>query len=109
MDRDGNGFKFLKNFFGADKSDAKLKAGVFVGSKTKKVILNEEFDLQLNQLDWNALKSVVADVLGNQRHDQCADIVDCMLKAYERLRTRKSLKCIFCISTWISFPLILAR
>ena len=30
MDRDGDGFKFLKDFFGAEKTDAKLKAGVFV-------------------------------------------------------------------------------
>ena len=33
MNRNGHGFIFLKDFFGADKSDAKLKAGVFVGLK----------------------------------------------------------------------------
>ena len=45
MDRDGDGFKFLKDIFGADENDAKLKAGVFVGPEIRKLMLNEEFDL----------------------------------------------------------------
>ena len=47
MNRDGDGFKFLKDFFGADKSDAKLKSGVFVGPEIRKLMLNEEFDSRL--------------------------------------------------------------
>ena len=50
MDQDGNGFKFDKYLFRADKSDAKLKAGVFVGPEIGKLMLNEEFDLRLNPL-----------------------------------------------------------
>ena len=41
MDRDGDGFKFLKDFFGAEKTDAKLKAGVFVGLEIRKLMQNE--------------------------------------------------------------------
>ena len=48
MDRDGDGFKFLKDFFGAEKTDAKLKAGVFVGPEIRKLMQNEEFGAQLN-------------------------------------------------------------
>jgi len=95
MDRDCDGFKFLKDFFGADKSDAKLKAGVFVGAEIRKLMLNEEFDSRLNPLElaaWNALKSVVANFLGNHHHDQYSDIVDRILKAYEQLGARMSLK-----------------
>ena len=72
MDRDGDGFKFLKDFVGDNKTDAKLKTGVFVGSEIRKLMLNEEFDLRLNPLKlaaWNGLKSVVADFLGNHCHD----------------------------------------
>ena len=36
MDRDGNGFKFLKDFFGAEKTDAKLKAGAFCRTGNQK-------------------------------------------------------------------------
>jgi len=95
MDRDGDGFKFLKDFFRSDKSDAKLKAGVFVAPEIRKLMLNKAFDFRLNPLElaaWNALKSVVATFLGNHRHDQYADIADRMLKAYEQLGARMSLK-----------------
>ena len=84
MDRDGDGLKFLKDFFEADKSDAKLKAGVFVGPEIRKLMLNKKFDLRLNPLELaarNASKSIVANFLGNYRHDQYVDIVDCKLKA----------------------------
>jgi len=74
------------DFFGTDKSDAKLKAGVFEGPEIRKLMLNEESDSLLNPSElatWNALKSVVTNFLGNHHHDQNADIVDRMLKAYE--------------------------
>ena len=85
MDQEGTGFKFLKDFFGAHKSDAKLKAGIFVGPQIRKLMLNEEFDSRLNPVElaaWNALKSVVANFLENYRHEQYAEMVDDMLKAY---------------------------
>ena len=44
MDQEGDGFKFLKDFFEAYKSDAKLKARIFVGPEIRKLMLNEEFD-----------------------------------------------------------------
>ena len=94
MDQEGDGFKFLKDFFGAHKSDAKLKAGIFVGPEIRKLMLNEEFELRLNPVElaaWNALKSVVANFLGNHRHEQYAAMVDDMLKANEQLGARMSL------------------
>ena len=87
MDQEGNGFKFLKDFFGAHKSDAKLKPGIFVGPKIRKLMLNEDFNSRLNPVElaaWNVFKSVVANFLGNHRHEQYADIIDDMLKAYEQ-------------------------
>ena len=51
-------------------------------------MLNEEFDSQPNPVElaaWNALKSVVANFLRNHHHEQYADMVDDMLKAYEQL------------------------
>ena len=38
MDQDGDGFKFLKDLFGTDKSDAKLKIGIFVGPEIRKLM-----------------------------------------------------------------------
>ena len=98
MDQEGDGFlvhrfKFLKDFFGAHKSDAKLKAGIFLGSEIRKLMVNEKFDSRLNPVElaaWNALKSVVANFVGNHRHEQYADTVDDMLQAYEQLGVRMS-------------------
>jgi len=106
-ERDGDDFKFLKDFFGADKSDAKLKAGVFMGPEIRKLMLNEEFDSRLKPLElaaWNALKSVVANVLGNHRRDQYADIVDRVLKVYEQLGALISIKMHFLHSHLDFFP-----
>ena len=54
MDQEGDGFKFLKDFFEAHKSDAKLKAGIFVGPEITKLMLSEEFDSRLNPLELAA-------------------------------------------------------
>ena len=54
MEQEGDGFKFLKYFFGVHKSDAKLKAGIFVGREIRKLMLNEEFDSQLNPVELAA-------------------------------------------------------
>ena len=79
MDRDGDGFKFLKDLFEAEKTDAKLKAGVFVGPEIRKLMQNEEFGARLNPLElaaWNAMKSVVVNFLESHRHEKYPDIVE---------------------------------
>ena len=112
MDQEGDGFKFLKDFFGAHKSDAKLKAGIFVSREIRKLMLNKEFDSRLNPVQltaWNALKSVVANFLGNHRYEQYADMVDDILKAYEQFGARMSLKMHFLHSHLDFFPLNLGK
>ena len=107
MDWHGDGFKFLKDFFGAEKTDAKLKAGVFVGPEIRKLMQNEEFGARLNALElaaWNAMKSVVVNFLGSHRHEKYPYIVDSMLKAYEQLGARMSLKMHFLHSHLDFFP-----
>ena len=78
-----------------------------MGPEIRKLMLNEEFDSQLNLLElaaWIALKSAVANFLGNHHHDQDADIVDRMLKAHEQLGARISLKMHFLHSHLDFFP-----
>ena len=84
MDRNGDGFKFLKGFFGAAKTDAKLKAGIFVRPEIRKLMQNKEFGARSNPLELaacNAMKSVVVNFLESCRHEKYPDIVDSMLKA----------------------------
>ena len=68
---------------------------------------NEEFGARLNPLQlaaWNAMKSVVVNFLGSHRHEKYPDIVDGMLKAYEQLGARMSLKMHFLHSHLDFFP-----
>ena len=112
MDRDGDGFKFLKDFFGAEKTDAKFKAEVFVGPEIRILMQNKEFGARLNPLELaarNAMKSVVVNFLGSHRHEKYLDIVDSMLKAYEQLGARVSLKMHFLHSHLDFFPSNLAK
>ena len=107
MDRGGDGFKFLKDFFGTEKTDAKLKDGVFVGTEIRKLMQNEEYGARLNTLQlaaWNAMKSVVVNFLASHRHEKYPDIVDSMLKAREQLSARMSLKMHFLHSHLDFFP-----
>ena len=53
---------------------------------------------------WNAIKSVVVNFLGSHRHEKYLDIVDSMLKAYEQLGARMSLKMHFLDSHLDFFP-----
>ena len=78
-----------------------------MGPEIRKLMLNEEFDSRLNPVKlaaWNALKSVVANFLGNHRHEQYADMVDDMLKTYEQIRSSYAFKKHFLYSHLDFFP-----
>ena len=107
VDLDGQGFKYLKELFVAEKSDAKLKAGIFVGPEIRKLMVDDCFQEWLNTLElaaWKGFKLVVNNFLENYRHNEYADMVDNMLKAYENLGSRVSLKMHFMHSHLNFFP-----
>ena len=107
MDLHGEGFKYLKELFGAEKSDEKLKAGIFVGPETRKLMVDDGFQERLNTLElaaWEGFKLVVKNFLGNYRYNEYAEMVENMLKAYENLGSRMSLKMHFLHSHLDSFP-----
>ena len=107
MDLHGEGFKYLKELFGAEKSDAKLKASIFVGPEIRKLMVDDGFQERLNTLElaaWKEFKLMVNNFLGNYRHNEYVDMLDNMLKAYENLRSRMSLKMYFLHSRLDFFP-----
>ena len=57
MDQHGKGLQYLFEKFGSKKSDAKLKAGVFVGPDIRNLMKDEKFDQCLNTLELSAWKS----------------------------------------------------
>ena len=72
MDSHGEGFKYLKELFGAEKSDAKLKVGIFVGPEIRKLMIDDGFQKQLSTLKfaaWEGFKLVVNNFSGNYGTD----------------------------------------
>lgn len=108
LKKDSNGFQYLKKKFGVEKSDAKLKEGVFVGPEIRELILDDEFKTQLQPVElaaWEAFISVVHNFLGNHRSENYVDLVENMLIAYECQGARMSLKMHFLHSHLDFFPI----
>ena len=106
MDQHGEGFQHLLEKFGTKKSDAKIKAGVFVGPAIRNLMKDDKFDQHLNSLElraWKSFKQVVHNFLGCKKSDNYADIVQEMLIAYQNLGCRMSLKIHFLHSHLDSF------
>ena len=84
MNVEGNGFKYLQKMFCPAKSDAKLKAGIFIGPEIRRLIKDSDFKNHLNHLElpaWESFVKVVENFLGNHRNDNYQELVDNLLSA----------------------------
>lgn len=107
MDQTSDAFRHLKTKFGADQSDAKLKAGIFNGPQIRELIKDEAFPRKLGPLElkaWESFVKVVQNFLGNNKAPNYEDLVSDMLKSYKRLGCRMSLKVHFLHSHLDFFP-----
>ena len=71
-------YLFLKEKFPII-SDAKLKAGVFVGPDIRKLILDANFEEKLSDVQlktWKSIKNVISNFLGNKKSENYADLVN---------------------------------
>ena len=107
MDRNGDAFECLRIKFGFEKSEAKLKAGIFVGPEIRQSILDNAFKQKLNPAEstaWEAFVLVVQNVLGNHRSENYVELVENMLTAFQVMGARMSLKMHFLHSHLDFFP-----
>ena len=103
---DGLGFQYLKQMF-PRISDAKLKEGIFVGPQIRQVMKDRDFELQLTSLElqaWRSFKAVSSDFLGNTKAENYRDIVKKLLRDYQAIGARMSLKLHFLHSHIDFFP-----
>ena len=78
MDHHGKGFQYFWKKFANKKSDAKLKAGVFVGPNIRDLMKDEQFDIHLNSLElgaWKSFKKVIHNFFGSKKSENYADVV----------------------------------
>lgn len=107
MDNNGKGFQYLKEKFRSIKTDAKLKAGIFIGPEIRELMRDAVFRGKLNPSElaaWDAFVLVVHKYLGNERAENYIELVESMLMAYQKFGCRMSLKMHFLHSHLDFFP-----
>ena len=88
-------------------SVVKLKEGIFVGPQIREVLKDTDFEELLNLKElraWEAFKSVCSDFLGNTRVPDYQACIEKLLKSYEDMGCRMSLKINFLHSHLNFFP-----
>ena len=86
-------FRHIRQMF-PSISEAKVKGGKFLGPQTR-MLASEELEEQLFDLEKNtgqAFRMIVEGFLGNHRRDDYAMVVSNLIKSYEKLGCRTSLK-----------------
>ena len=106
MDRKGRGFTFLQQKF-PRVSFEKLKAGIFDGPQIRELMKDSTFDDALSATElsvWGSLKSVITNFLGNNSCEEYGKEVDELLKNFQKLGARMSVKMHFLQSLLDYFP-----
>lgn len=107
LEKDGEAIQHLDQYFPL-LSSQKIKQGVFNGPQIRELIKNDtEFKVLLTSNEkeaWESFKSVVANFLGNHRASNYRTIIKYMLKNYQKMGARMSLKMHFLKSHLDSFP-----
>lgn len=94
LDNDGKAFQHLRNKF-PKMSDAKVKEGVFVGPQIRKMMKDLEFEKAMRPVEkraWKSMMAVVDGFLGNNKEPNYEELVASLLKNYEKMGCRMSLK-----------------
>ena len=108
MDKSSAAFQHLSTVF-PGLSAAKLDEGIFVGPQIREVLKDTDFEdlLALKELKlkaWEAFKSVCCGFLGNTRLPNYQTCIEKLLKTYEDMGCRMSLKIHFLHSHLNFFP-----
>lgn len=101
-----SGFQYITKKF-PKISSAKLKEGIFVGPQIRELISDHHFETTLTDLElkaWKAFTWLCQNFLGNFRSSGFKDGVEKLLRAYNDLGCRMSLKVHFLHSHLDFFP-----
>lgn len=85
----------------------KINEGIFVGPQIRKVLFSDEFKILLTEDQrkaWTSFKCVVVGFLGNYKDRNYEKTIDDMLKNYDKIGARMSLKMHFLHSHKDFFP-----
>ena len=89
------------------KSDAKLKAGVFIGPEVRQMLASQDLENIMTIVErnaWRTFRCVVEGFLGNNKSENYVTLVENLIKHYKNLGCRMSLKLHFLHSHLEFFP-----
>ena len=94
LNPESDAFKQIQELF-PKLSEAKVKAGIFVGPQVKRLMKSDSFSEKISAVErraWKSFVSVVEGFLGNRKADNFRNIVEELVDAYEKMGCRMSLK-----------------
>ncbi|XP_076314715.1 uncharacterized protein LOC143227057 [Tachypleus tridentatus] len=94
FDKESATFKNLRDFY-PKLSEAKIKAGVFVGPQIKKILEHTEYPNKLSRKKekaWGSFVAVVRGFLGNHKAENYVELIETLVKNYGKMGCRMSLK-----------------
>ena len=81
--------------------DAKIKGGIFVGPQISKMLKSESLEAKMNETKkeaWQAFRGVVNGFLGYKRNQNYEELVKKLIKSYQNMGCRMSVKLHFLCS-----------
>ena len=103
MDKRDREFEYVRNKF-PNVSDTKIKEAICTGPQIRELMLDKQFDEDLNETErnaWLSLKRICKDFLGNHKAANNQDVVQDLLTSYKAMGCNTNLKIHFLESTWI--------
>ena len=94
LNPESDAFKHIQELF-PKLSEAKVKAGIFVGPQVKRLMKSDSFSEKLIAVErraWKSFVSVVKGFLENHKADNFRNIVEELVDTYEKMGCRMSLK-----------------
>lgn len=94
LDSNSDAYLHIRSMF-PKLSDAKVRAGIFVGPQIRRMFASKELEDKMTDLEknaWNAFRQVVCGFLGNNRSENYTGLVENLMKHYELLGCRMSIK-----------------
>jgi hypothetical protein len=87
IDKTGRVFEYVRYNF-SNVTDAKIRAGIFIGPQIRELMQDIEFDEDLNEIEryaWMSFKRICNDLLGNCKAANYQDVVKDLLTSYKAM------------------------
>ena len=100
MSKESKRFAYLRQKF-PKISEAKMKEGIFVSPQINQLFKDQDFSTQASSTKrraWKAFEIVYRNFLGNEKAENCSEIMQELISLYDTMGCNMSLKLYFFLS-----------